>query len=132
MKPSVRLVEITWLLFSWGISNLHKRLRVRAASATLWLQERPHAEHRRQNHQLFWIANSKKRTATNHPAPASAAVVRLVGPRDDRWSCTCGHEWNTFIQVEFAPHVSSVGLKLNACRVTAGRRIRTGMRSGLD
>lgn len=46
---------------------------------------------------------------------------------EDRWSCSCGHQWNTFDTGEPAHHAFTDRLRRSASRVRAGRRIRTGI-----
>ena len=45
---------------------------------------------------------------------------------DDRWSCTCGHSWNTFDTGGVCPPASISGLRLSVSSVVAGGRIRIG------
>jgi hypothetical protein len=51
--------------------------------------------------------------------------------KHDRWSCSCGHQWNTLIREECARHASTTGLQPSASLATAGRRTLTGIRSDL-
>ena len=50
--------------------------------------------------------------------------------KEDLWSCTCGHEWDTrSILGACAPPASTSGLRRSAFRVADGRRIPIGTRS---
>jgi len=49
--------------------------------------------------------------------------------RDDRWFCTCRHEWNTFDTGASAHRACISGLKLSASHATDGHRISIGMHS---
>ena len=45
----------------------------------------------------LWIGSLSKRRATTRPALASAASLCGWSPhKEDIWTCSCGHEWNTF------------------------------------
>jgi len=66
---------------------------------------------------------------TTHPLPLCGWSPR----KDDRWSCSCGNEWNTFGNTfdtgGYAPPASLNGLRRNASPVSSGRHIRIGMPS---
>src|SRR6266852_8293404 len=47
--------------------------------------------------------------------------------KDDRWSCSCGHEWNTFDTGGVCPACLHHGPPHSAFLATAGRRIPIGM-----
>jgi len=49
--------------------------------------------------------------------------------KEDKWSCTCGYEWNTFDTGECALPAFTNGLRPSASRAANGRRIRIGMRT---
>lgn len=47
--------------------------------------------------------------------------------KDDLWSCSCGHEWNTFDTGGVCPACLHQWTSTNASRAPAGRCIRSGM-----
>jgi len=51
--------------------------------------------------------------------------------KEDRWSCDCGHEWNTFDTGGVCPPAFTSGLRPSASRAVDGRRTPIGMRSDL-
>ena len=53
-------------------------------------------------------------------------------PREeDLWSCTCGHEWNTFDTGGVCPACLHQWTSTSASHAPAGRRIRIGMLSSV-
>jgi len=49
---------------------------------------------------------------------------------ENKWSCACGHGWNTFDTEEASARLTCIsGLKPSASPVADGRRIRIGMRT---
>jgi len=67
----------------------------------------------------------------NHDSSGSRIRCPLCGwsPRkDDLWSCTCGHEWNTFDTGGVCPACLHQWTETLGYRAAVGRRIRIGMR----
>jgi hypothetical protein len=91
------------------------------------------------SHPLFWIKNSRKRRVTIPPR-IRCPLCGWSPPKEDRWSCSCGNEWNTFdtggvcpaclhqwaeTQCLSQPMVAAFEL---VCSVTQGKRLNTKMR----
>ena len=53
--------------------------------------------------------------------------------KEDKWFCTCGHEWNTFDTGGICPAcLHQWTAKPSASSVAAGRRIRIGILANLE
>ena len=78
------------------------------------------------------LEEDKKRPSESEPPRIRCPLCGWSPRKEDKWFCTCGHEWNTSIQGECAPPASISGLKRSAFSAVDGHGTHIGMRGDLQ